>query len=87
MERTLIKLSFIWRKPLIIRLSRLLHVTLAKKGSEIGIKCTPSEEIRVKSPYSSPTDFCAFDLFKRAVGKQHTSKLKRTLENGLRGKE
>ncbi|GFX28546.1 transposase [Trichonephila clavipes] len=32
---------------------------LAKRESEIGIKCIPSDEILVKSPVASPMNFCA----------------------------
>ncbi|GFS83785.1 uncharacterized protein TNCV_611151 [Trichonephila clavipes] len=58
--------------------SKSAVVYLAKKESEAGIKCTPLDEIHVKSPDASPLDFCAFVLLKRALGKRQPKPL-----NGL----
>ncbi|GFW96636.1 uncharacterized protein TNCV_2846931 [Trichonephila clavipes] len=51
--------------------SKSIAAYLAKKESETGIKCIPFDEISVKSHDASPTDFCAFGLLKRALGKRH----------------
>ncbi|GFV57229.1 hypothetical protein TNCV_4465671 [Trichonephila clavipes] len=69
MKRTLIKLSFIWTKPLVTSKSTAAY--LAKKESQTGIKCIPFYEIRGKSPYASVMDFCDFGLLKRAFGKRY----------------
>ncbi|GFX40857.1 uncharacterized protein TNCV_3760781 [Trichonephila clavipes] len=56
---------------------------LANKESETGIKCIPLDEMRVKLPYASLMDFCAFGLLKRELGEWHPSTL--SLVNGSRG--
>ncbi|GFX54213.1 hypothetical protein TNCV_2338471 [Trichonephila clavipes] len=48
----------------------------AKKGSETGIKCTQFVELPIKSPDTSPMNFCAFSLLKRVLGKRHPIGLK-----------
>ncbi|PRD18428.1 UNVERIFIED_CONTAM: hypothetical protein NCL1_60596 [Trichonephila clavipes] len=60
-------------------LCKLAATYLTNEESETGIKCILFDEIRIKSPYVSAIDFCAFGLLKRILGKRH----QRTL-NGLR---
>ncbi|GFW86040.1 hypothetical protein TNCV_1968481 [Trichonephila clavipes] len=62
---------------------------LAKKDTETVIKCFPFDEIRVKSPYASVMNFCAFGLLKRTLEKWHlrTHRMdfgKRFKRNGLK---
>ncbi|GFX72434.1 hypothetical protein TNCV_1253881 [Trichonephila clavipes] len=51
--------------------SKSTATDLAKKEPETRTQCIPFDEIRVKSPYTSVMDFCAFSLLKRALGKLH----------------
>ncbi|GFV63596.1 hypothetical protein TNCV_2195701 [Trichonephila clavipes] len=56
--------------------------------TETEIKCIPFDEIRIKSPFPYPMDFCAFSLSKRALGKRlPRTNTERTLENCSRGLE
>ncbi|GFT97619.1 RNase H domain-containing protein [Trichonephila clavipes] len=48
--------------------SKSTTAKIAKKHSETGIKCTSFDEIPVKSLETSPLDFWAFGLLKRALG-------------------
>ncbi|GFV96414.1 uncharacterized protein TNCV_2869911 [Trichonephila clavipes] len=59
------------------RTFKLTAAYLAKEESETRIKCIPFDEIRIKSPYLSAMDFCAFGLLKRALGKRHPRTPKR----------
>ncbi|GFX43608.1 hypothetical protein TNCV_510571 [Trichonephila clavipes] len=68
-----------------ISIATKLGMCSGTKDSETGIKCILCNEIRVKSPYTSPMDFCAFDLLKRAIGKWHPNGVIRSLPTNYYG--